>query len=436
MDSELAKFIASQPETQKNLEYAEQGGEFSLVGWSNTGMTNDFPVPAPTEVVLQAKKKSNDVKLLKSRDSLVGVEAIPLPSTIIDSQASSSSNSNKNSVSGYRRNKPKLVARKEYADSFHNHVTFDDFREYFHLPMNIAVKESGVSLLQFRKAAIANSIDIWPHKLFQSLNKTIKQLEMHIKMLSKPSVKIIEKNKIFIDSIKNSIDEIFLNCKKKNNNNDNDNDYAKKKRRNLAVKAQALNFAIKNLEEAGVKKGKAKDILEGLATAENSNSNSNSISSISSISISTGTNRNGIYFGSSDKSERKNQKIKEKSRLKKGWLDDATGSAQAQRLPVRDELLDTLGCKVDLKILETCDIDDDIFTNYSKNDDDDDEDDVKSGDRVCHDGPVVLPKLNFMNTTEINKDGLTIILIEPKIFHNNNVKDSGVEFVPSFCFKG
>ena len=56
----------------------------------------------------------------------------------------------------------------------------------------------------------------------------------------------------------------------------------------------------------------------------------------------------------------------------------------------------------------------------------------KRGRILCHDGPVDLPPLVFEDTTEINKEGQTIIVVEPQIFTSPFTGGVG-DIVPNFA---
>ncbi len=135
------------------------------------------------------------------------------------------------------------------------------------------------------------------------------------------------------------------------------------------------------------------------------------------------------------------------SQYQKGWLEENRDENRSGpgRLPIRDELLDTLGTKVALRVIEKGDDSDDEHfeksilelkskpvnkrvnitsksDRYSK----------KKSRKLCHDGLVDLPKLSWTDTSHINTDGLTIMLVEPRVFRVP--MDNSMEIIPTFVF--
>ena len=94
------------------------------------------------------------------------------------------------------------------------------------------------------------------------------------------------------------------------------------------------------------------------------------------------------------------------------------------RLPVRDELLDTLGSVIALRTVSEEEWEDlDLGAEAGP---------LKRGRRLCHVGDVHLPRLQYQDTSDINREGITIILIEPLLLNHGALGENEVDYTPRF----
>jgi hypothetical protein len=489
MNSGLAQFIASQPVIQEQV--AQQDQEYSLIGggWSMMPDTTD----QASEFMDANKTKEDQVALLKKRERLPGVKPLPSDSdnadgmVIIEMEEEEEANKEEEEEEFPSRRRTRhsslttKISKKDTATDKKNRIehrltqlTFDDLRLYFCKPKDEVMEELGIPNHNvFTKLLNRLRISHWPFRNIMSLNTAMKRIETSL-LVTKPSINVIEKANKFIQNIMISIEDeimstripenesmpiISKNSKKKGKKNDTGNDdddlrmelseteddemgkNSTNSVNNMTRKAVQLSAYI--LAQASVPEKDARRIVRTFIGDKSDaylgpKTPINTWKKRSTMKLVNNTNNN---------------QNKIKNILKKGWFEENRDDGRrGGRLPVRDELLDTLGTSVALRTLDTIDDSDNEFEDQlnqfqagsnttdaksdmhqtTKNSSGSSTSSKKRSRLLCHDGVVDLPPLVYNDTSDINREGLTIILVEPQVFAPP-LSSRSMQIIPKFA---
>lgn len=454
-ESALKQFIASEAEYIKSNEWKQLEARSTRKSTAAAEPQGQEAEKSASDI--REEQKEADVRVLLEREPL---QVPPMPTAPSSSQDTS--------------NEPQNPARKPYitpaqrALELYEASVFRDLWQYFHLPQEEAWKASKWDRSTFTKLCQDFGIGQWPYRAIASVNLSMAQLEEALR-LTKPSIQTIEHVENYLRQLRASVDEIVAaSCKTyhlgtSTSTNGRLADYAARKKEYRVRKAQKK-LSGNELEADEESDETDSDHEQALDVAAEQTRQREMHKRINALNKTTGRfARNMLlkaglsaadlgvlrkyptifYVGKDAPQADKlpNEAPAAAPVLKKGWTEEKEdGRLHVHRLPVRDELLDTLGTAVSLRTLqhdewEGFDTEAEFFTQQEQNDTSSSAlPPMKKNKLLCHDGEVLLPALDLQDTSDINKEGLTIILIEPQIFQHQ-IATNVVDFVPSFVVR-
>jgi len=455
-ESALKQFIASEAEyIIKALPEARSSRSRSAAAEESQGQEHARSASATLE-----EQKDADVRVLQEREPLL-IPPIPAGSSGVQLDASISV-----------KKQPKTNAQR--ALELYETSVFRDLWQYFHLPQEEVLKASKWDRYTFTKLCHDFGIGKWPYKAIASVNLSMSHLE-EASRLTKPSVQTIEHVENLLRLLRLAVDDIVAASSKTFHPSPTrgstgtladyrtrKKDYRKKKPKkkmsandteedddtdsdgdqqplsldvNIAAehkRQQDMNRRIRALNKTAVRYAKNMLTKAGVSAAD---------------TVVLRKYPPIFYVGKDAPQADKppGEVMSAAPVLKKGWLEEKEdGRLHVHRLPVRDELLDTLGTTVPLRALHVeewfgFNTESEFFKQQDKDGTIDSKNvselpPMKKSKLLCHDGEVVLPPLDLQDTSDINKEGLTIILIEPQIFQPH-ISTNVVDFVPSFAVR-
>ncbi len=478
-ESALKKFIASDPAIKNTVLLAAaqiNEPQISRASRSSSAATSKYEVQN-LQSLLETKEK--DARIIQDREP---VPVPPMPSVVPLNR----SDDHDNELDDVKQNVKKTKAQIKLEEF--EMLGFKGLWKYFHLPIEEACREAGVDLFTFNRLCKKNGIGKWPYKAIAGVNMSMFYLEEALR-LTKPSIQTIESVNNYLLLLRSAVDDIVTATAKSYfkaiaETRDAETEHSKEivlnRRKNSTSSGELKKSAAsKRIEQEGSDVDEDLSGEEGLNAAAQAHKKKQSemyakIRELNKCAVrfaKSTLQRAGVndsqwlrrypahfYMGrNAPQNSNDFEPVQAPWRLKKGWMEEMDdGRPHVHRLPVRDELLDSLGTKVNLRTLVMDDWhgfekDCALFATSAqavfpvlappgadgaRGDMDHNTDaqfpPLKRGRMLCHAGEVVLPPLELQDTSDINKEGLTIILVEPQIFHQQLSKNN-VDFIPRFA---